>query len=143
MKSSIFKLFMSLVLVTNLFCMPVQAAEKDNWNIHYITGAPSPVSVQSDGVSVTFYSGGFVAKTVSISGSNNRHIEIYGINGTVMSVIPSGASTIMVTTTGFSPDFTTSGGNPTSYFNVFGHGYQTCYSTGWICVNIQSVIDSL
>ena len=55
MKANILKIFMSLVLVANLFCMPVEAAVKDTWYVHYYSSAPSGVSVQTDYLTVTFY----------------------------------------------------------------------------------------
>ncbi len=149
MKSNIFKFFISLALVVNLLCIPVKAADMAAWNVHYYSGAPSPVSEQSDYLSVTYYGAGFVAKATSLSGSYNRYIEIYGRNGTTLSLSTNGASYVNITQVNIlTPYFETNyiqptGSNPAiSDFTAFGHGLQSCVSTGWIYINSPSVYNS-
>ncbi len=143
MKTNILKIFMSLVLVANLFCMPVEAAVQDTWNVHYYSSAPSGVSVQTDYLIMTFYGGGYRAKATSLTGSYNRYISIQGYNGTVID--PSYSyHYIDITAAGevtnaFYTNYIYNYPESVSEFEVYAHGQTSCVSNGWICINDPNV----
>lgn len=143
MKTNILKIFMSLVLVANLFCMPVEAALQDTWNVHYYSSAPSGVSEPTDYLTVTFYGAGYRARATYLTGSYNRYISIQGYNGTVIDPSLS-CHYIDITTTEemtnvFRTNFIYGYPESVSEFEVYAHGQTSCVSNGWICVNDPNV----
>jgi hypothetical protein len=138
MVKKIIVFIITLSVVISLGTEAADAGVKDDWDIHYYSNAPSYISKSFDNLEVTYYGLGFVAKATSLTGSYDRHISIQGRDGTSIT-----GGNILITASGMlTSSFMTTGGNPTSKFEVNGYGNTSCVSTGWIYINDPSVYNS-
>ncbi len=123
------KMILVTLLVGVLLGNFAEAASRDDWDIYYMSGAPSSVSVQLDQLYVSYYSDGFYSYCTSISGGNDRYL-------TINSTDAGGMSQIMVTTTGRSLVWEMNGSTTAEVeFKVRGVSASTVNSKGYISIN--------
>lgn len=123
------KMILVTLLVGVLLGNFAEAASQDDWDIYYMSGAPSNVSVQVNQLYVAYDSDGYYSYCTSISGGNDRYL-------TINSTDAGGMSERMVTTTGKSSVWKMNGSiNMDVEFKVRGVSSSTVYSKGYIHIN--------
>lgn len=128
------KLFLTLLLLVCVLgntVITAFAASSDEWYIHYIPGAPSNISNQSDTLYVAYYSEGYFGDCTSFSGGRYSYLEITstsagGINNYYRKIVIGG--------TGITLWRMRSSTTGNVCFKVMANGEYSCTSNGAIKV---------